>query len=284
MADEQIGHVPSLNEMVFQNRNKEYGAYDLRKSYPFLLTKSFLIGASLFTASVLVPFAYMTYQRLNKDTTEVKAKTIEIIEDEPIQEEIKENDPAPPPPPPPPKEEPPKIEIIQNVVPEPARAPKIETPPPPVAVTKEAVVGVKPQEGEKTKGYVAPAVIAPPSSSAPPRAEVVKAGPSKTEVYESVDQESEFPNGGINGFRSRVGEAVDTSAVGDAEGTVRTTVTFVVELDGSISNVTATGSNSEFNREAERAVRSIRTKWKPAKVNGEPVRSRFRLPLAVNIE
>ena len=37
----------------------------------------------------------------------------------------------------------------------------------------------------------------------------------------------------------------------------------------------ASGSNSDFNSEAVRTVKSIKTKWVPAKINGQPVRQRF---------
>ena len=68
------------------------------------------------------------------------------------------------------------------------------------------------------------------------------------------------------------------------EGTLKTTVTFIVERDGSISDVKASGSNSDFNSEAVRTVKSIKSKWVPAKINGQPVRQRFRLPLTMNFE
>ena len=58
-------------------------------------------------------------------------------------------------------------------------------------------------------------------------------------------------------------------------------VRFVVELDGSISNVeVARGLSPEANREAIRVVRSM-PRWKPGKNNGKAVRSRFSLPILI---
>ena len=65
---------------------------------------------------------------------------------------------------------------------------------------------------------------------------------------------------------------------------MRTTVSFTVERDGSLTDVKATGSNSDFNREAERAVKAIRGKWNPGKVDGQAVRSKFRFPITMNFE
>ena len=61
-----------------------------------------------------------------------------------IRDRPKEDEP--PPPPPPPKEEP-KQEVIQNVVPEPVKAPKVETPPPPITKQLETTTGLVNQEG-----------------------------------------------------------------------------------------------------------------------------------------
>ena len=54
---------------------------------------------------------------------------------------------------------------------------------------------------------------------------------------------------------------------------------FIIDRDGSITNVTANGTNESFNKEAIRAITKIKTKWIPAKINGELVRYRFRIPL-----
>ena len=68
------------------------------------------------------------------------------------------------------------------------------------------------------------------------------------------------------------------------EGTVKTEVTFVVERDGSITDVKANGSNKDFNAEAIRTVKSIKNKWAPAKINGQSVRYRYRMPLTMQFE
>lgn len=282
MADETIYNSKgSLDEIVFENRNKAYGAYDLRKIYPNVLTKSFILGTIVFLVAVLTPVVVMKIKQMNeKAKQEVNADLINILEEEKPDEQIIHED-EPPPPPPPPKEEPPQQEVIQNVVPEPKKAPKVETPPPPITKQLETTTGLQNQEGVKTPTYTPPPP--PPSTGTKVATVEVKPQVSTTEVYEVVDQDSEFP-GGIDSFRGQVSQNFDTSVMDGDEGVVETLVTFVVERDGSISQVKASGKNSDFNKEAERTVKSIRKKWTPAKINGTPVRSRFKMPLKMQFE
>ena len=268
----------SLDEIVFENRNKAYGAYDLRTNYRSVLTKAFIFGTILFCVAAFTPFVIMKIKQMNaKETQEVNANLIEIIPEETIIEEPVEEEP---PPPPPPKEEPPQQEVIQNVVPEPVKAPKVETPPPPITKQLETTTGLVNQEGVKTPSYTPP-----PPPPGPTKSTTVEVKPqvSETQVYTEVEQLAEFP-GGINSFRSKVNSSFDTSVMDGDEGTVKTEVTFVVERDGSITDVKANGSNKDFNAEAIRTVKSIKNKWAPAKINGQSVRYRYRMPLTMQFE
>ncbi|QDP85639.1 energy transducer TonB [Chryseobacterium sp. SNU WT5] len=278
MADENTyNSSPGLDEIVFENRNKAYGAYNLRTNYRSILTKSFILGTILFLVVAIAPFVIMKIKQMNaKEAQEVNANLIDIIPDEEIIiEEKKEEEP-----PPPEVKEEPKQEVIQNVVPEPVKAPKIETPPPPITKQLETTTGLVSQEGVKTPAYTPPP---PPPSTGKVQTVEVKPQVSATQVYTEVEQLAEFP-GGINAFRSKVGNSFDTSAMSGDEGTVKTEITFVVERDGSITDVKANGSNKDFNAEAIRTVKSVKNKWAPAKINGTPVRYRYRLPLTMNFE
>ncbi len=228
--------------------------------------------------AALSPFIYLTIKNMNKaDEVQVQADLVEILQEDKIIEEPKEEEP---PPPPPPKEEE-KIEVIQNVVPEPVKAPKIETPPPPISKQLETQTGLVAQEGVKAPAYTPPPP--PPSTGTKASTAEVKPQVSDTQVYSEVEQTAEFP-GGINAFRNKVSSNFDGSAMNGDEGTVKTEITFVVERDGSITDVKANGKNSDFNSEAVRTIRSIKNKWTPAKINGQSVRYRFRLPLTMNLK
>ena len=276
MADEKsYDSSPTLDEIVFENRNRTYGAYDLRSRYRSVLTKSFILGTVLFIVLAVTPFVIMKIKQLNADAaTEVNAKLIDILPDEEIIEQPKEEEP--PPPPPPPKEE--VQEVIQNVVPEPVKAPKVETPPPPISEQLKTTTGTENVEGVRTPTYQPPPP--PPSTGTKAAAVDVKPQVDEKKIYADVEQLAEFP-GGINAFRNKVSSSFDGSVMEGDEGNVKSEITFVVERDGSITDVKATGDYKYFNEEAIRTVKSIKNKWTPAKVNGQSVRYRYRLPLVM---
>ncbi|MDR2206512.1 MAG: energy transducer TonB [Flavobacteriaceae bacterium] len=268
MANDIYSDNLSLDEIVFENRNKEYGAYNLRHIYRKILTRSFIWGTVIFVVAIISPFIYLTIKRvLAPPQQAVKAELVEIIqEDRILPEEEKEEEP------PPKQEEPPKQEIIKNVVPEPAKAPKQEEPPPKISEQVETTTGLVKQEGVRNVEYTPPP---PPPSTGKSNTAEVKVDTKN--VYESVDQKAEYP-GGINAFRNKFGSMFDTDAIGDV---AKGEVVFVVEINGTITDIKVTSSNPDFVKEAIRTINSIKTKWKPAKLDGQEVRSRFRMPVSI---
>lgn len=106
---------------------------------------------------------------------------------------------------------------------------------------------------------------------------------STTEFSNMIDRSADYP-GGINALRKEVAQLFYGEGVYSETGNVKTNVAFIVEKDGSISNVKAEGDNFTFNRQAEIALYSVSEKFTPAYNNGTPVRYRFKLPLALNFE
>jgi hypothetical protein len=90
--------------------------------------------------------------------------------------------------------------------------------------------------------------------------------------------------GGINELREEVANLFYRGGVNSDLKTIKTNVAFVVEKDGTITNVKARGDNFTFNRQAEIAVYSISQKFSPTVINGDPVRYQHNLPLTMNIE
>ena len=85
-------------DLIFEGRNKDYGAYDLRKSYNRRITRALLITASVALLALLGSILASAM----KDKGNKKVKQQEMTIQEVKQEEKKE--PPPPPPPPPPKQ------------------------------------------------------------------------------------------------------------------------------------------------------------------------------------
>ncbi|WP_374445652.1 energy transducer TonB [Epilithonimonas sp.] len=104
---------------------------------------------------------------------------------------------------------------------------------------------------------------------------------NENEILETVDKAATF-EGGISSFRNEFAKNFNINKV-IGKGSFHTEITFIVERDGTISNIKATGENQSFNEQAIKAIKKISTKWSPAKVKGTEVRSRFRFPSTVNI-
>lgn len=113
---------------------------------------------------------------------------------------------------------------------------------------------------------------------------IPKVEDNTTHIYDSAETEAEFVEGGINTFRSIFAKNFNTGIFKGNEGLMSSEITFIVERDGTLSDFKAYGNSKKFNNEAVRSIKSITGKWNPAKINGQPVRQRFRLPLKMNFK
>lgn len=261
-----------FNEILFENRNKSYGAYVLRNEESAVLQKSLFLGVALFGLLSISPFL-------------VNAFTSSQIIDEPVLSGhvLKPVDEIPDVEPPvkitvtPPQ----KIESTVKIeIPTPTRDAVKETPPPTVREIVDTRIGTETVVGTPSTDTYTPPVTAPATNVV---VDVPEAKPVNNDPVTVVDVEAGFA-GGINAFRSKVVQNFDT---GDFEGsgeTMKTTVTFIVEKDGTISSVTANGKDADFNKEAVDVVKKVKGRWTPAKLNGENVRSYFKFPISMQFE
>ena len=261
-----------LDEIVFANRNKEYGAYALRREESAVLKKSLFLGVSLFVVIGAVP---LVMNALRVDTVYETPITgpgdmipIPDIPDKTEPEPVQPQQVKP-------------TETFVSTVPTPTKNPPVETPSPTVSKYDDAVAGFEERDGEKpTVNYTPP--VTHPVVPTP----VVPADPPKEksdEPFTNVDVQANFA-GGINAFRTKIGQNFDLSLFEGSGETMTANVTFIVEKDGTISNVKANGTDARFNKEAERTVKSVKGKWQPAKLKGEVVRSYFRVPITIQFE
>jgi protein TonB len=252
-----------LLDIIFDGRNKEYGAYELRKSYNKRLLYALAVMAAISAAifiSVLVA-----------DKVKDSKVVMQNVEDVQLSE-VKNNEPPPPPPPPPPPKppEPPKVEIAKFTPPKIVKDEEVkeDEKPPEIEKIEEAKIGTINQEGTKDEGVVMPPVE---SKSV---AEVV--APKVVEedyekVFTKVENPAEFPGG--QGEWSRYLQKnlryPDGAIDNGTQGVVR--VQFIVDKEGNISEVQSL--NDPGDGLAEEAVRIIKKgpKWKPAEQNGRKV-------------
>jgi periplasmic protein TonB len=255
-----------LLDILFEGRNKEYGAYELRKTYNKRITTA-LIGTVVLILLVLIGSAIA--KKLNKDDNVVQLKTTETT-----LQQIKPNEPPPPPPPPPPKlPPPPPVATIQFTPPKVVKDEEVIKPPPEIKQIEEAKVDVKTVEGTKDLGIVAPPseekgtnVVAPPAEK--------KEDPDK--VFTKVEIEAQFP-GGPQAWTRYVTKAIQSQIDEFTDADYGTCVVrFIVDKTGTVSDVQAT--TMKGSKLAEIAVNAIRKgpKWTPAQQNGRYVNA-YRL-------
>lgn len=260
-----------FNEILFENRNKNYGAYVLRNEESKTLTQSLFIGLSLFAAVSLSPLM------INAFTDKIPVPT--TLDPGHVLSPVETPDEVPPVAP---QVIPPKSTeaSVSLAVPTHTANPPVETPPASVNQIKEANIGTENVAGDPPSSpYAAPVAgigTATPPASAPPK-------PVNNDPVTVVDVEAGFV-GGINAFRTKVVQSFGTEDFEGADKLMKTTVTFIVEKDGSISNIKANGNDAQFNAEAERTVKKIKGKWSPAKLRGENVRSYFKFPISMQFE
>lgn len=259
-----------LNEILFENRNKNYGAYVLRNEEGNILVKSLLVGVAFFATLAITPLILNSF----------KAPVPVIIPNgghvfTPI-EETPEKPPVIIKPIVPIK----KIEATVAVtLPTPVRDSKNQTPAKTKNEIQNANIGIKDIAGDPPTLQNPPVVIQGPVT-VPQVATVI---PVDNNPITRVDIEAKF-NGGIDAFRNKVIQNFSTGKFEGSGDIIKTTVTFIVEKDGSISAITAKGTDAKFNAEAEKTIREIRGKWQPAKLKGENVRSYFNFPIAMQFE
>ncbi len=264
----------SLQDIVFDGRNKSYGAYELRSAYEKRLLKALLMGGLILIFSAVAPYAYACLASVvipkQESTTVVDITPIKL--DETIL----------PPPKPLLKEEslPPKrtmifvppVVIADNEV-------KVENPP----IENEKLVD---DISTKTQTSVSQ-VIAMPEEEAAPAIES-KNAPIETvdaviENY-SLEKPAEFPGGATELMKWLSNNVKYPADARDAGIHGRVVLKFIVEKDGSISQVkTLKGVHELLDREAVRVTQSMPT-WKAGQQGGKAVRCYFTLPINFTLQ
>ncbi|MEY2596194.1 MAG: hypothetical protein RI965_1466 [Bacteroidota bacterium] len=269
-----------LIDLVFEGRNKSYGAYELRQQYNKRLRNALIITASIALLMLLVSFLSSLDYGGKKGKVEIKEVQLE---------EIKQDEPNEPPPPPPPKPpEPPKVEMAKFTPPKVVKDEEVkeDEKPPEIEKLEETKIGTVNQEGTKDEGIVAP----------PVESTVVEAPKEDDEnkIFQKVEIDAEFP-GGTSGWTRYVTREIerniDELQDDGRSGTV--VVLFIVDKEGAVSDVRALPCNEAgvgnclppTSKLAEIAVNAIRKgpKWKPAIQNGRNVKAYRRQPVTFQL-
>jgi periplasmic protein TonB len=257
-------------DLVFEDRNKEYGAYELRRGYNKRIMKALIITASV---ALLALLGSILASELKSSDDEDKLLKREVtIQDIKQQEE----EPEPPPPPPPKPPDPPKIEMEKFTPPEIVKDEEVQEPPPAQEELKEAKIDVVSQEGIKDEGIATPVVVDEGKGVVEEKKEE-----DENKVFEKVEIEASF-KGGEAAWRKYLERTLNANTPvdnGAPEGTYTVWVQFIVDKEGIISDVKALSSHG-FGMEEE-AVKVIKKgpAWVPAIQNGRPVKAYRKQPI-----
>jgi protein TonB len=254
-----------LLDILFEGRNKDYGAYDLRKTYNKRLT---IALASTVIIIVLVFVSSVIADNLSSKTDVKEIQTKDLVM------EAAPNEPPPPPPPPPPKlPPPPPIATIAFTPPKVVKDEEVIKPPPEVKQIEEAKIDVKTVEGTKDIGIVAPPVE---DKGTQVVAAPVEKKEDEDKVFTKVEIEASFP-GGPGAWTKYVTKAIEANQDEFTESDFGTCIVkFIVDKSGKVSQVEAT--TMKGSKLAEVAVNAIRKgpNWTPAQQNGRYVNA-YRL-------
>lgn len=250
-------------DIVFEGRNKIYGAYELRKSNGKTTVKALIIGSIIFSFAVAAPLiaSFLPDSGEEEVDNNVKIATVKLP---PKKEEVKPNQPPPPPPPP-------KVDQVKFVKPVVAKANEVTEDPPKIEELKDKKVGSETIKGDPD------AVLTVDEPVGTGTAAVVE---EDNQVYNTagIEVKPDFP-GGIEKFYKFVGNNYKTPEEEGLKGKVY--VTFVVEKDGSLTDIKVL-RDIGYGTGAE-AIRVLKKcpKWTPGEQNGKKVRVLYSLPITI---
>jgi len=262
MTDQKVYAAP-MDEIVFEHRNKTYGAYILRKLYNKNMNRALLLAVIILLAGLAYPLASSYYAKARAGYIE-KAASAEFIDMDKPKEE------APPPPPPPP---PPPAALEQKVK---FVAPIVTT----EEVVEDADIFNQDELAQTTNEAV---VVTEEVAEVETKVEVIEVEETKP-VFTIVEEMPSFPGGEAerNKFLATNIVYPQQATENGIQGTVY--VSFVVDSKGNVTDVKILrGIGGGCDEEALRVVKMM-PKWHPGKQNGKQVRVLFNMPIYFKLQ
>ncbi len=260
-------------DILFDGRNKQYGAYDLRKTYSKRITYA-LVGTMVICLLLVVGSIIANSTKKSKAEIVIAEVNLENVKEE--------KKPEPPPPPPPPKQEPPKVEMAKFTPPKIVKDEEVKPDEEIKEVEKleDTKIGTINQEGAKDDG-----IVAPPVEKGSGVVEAPKQEEDYDKVFTVVQIAAEFP-GGLPAWTKYLERNLNRDLPvenGAPPGKYTVVVSFIVSKTGDISDVTAE-NDPGYGTKAE-AIRVITKgpKWKPAVQNGRNVIYRHKQSITFQV-
>lgn len=249
----------TLDDIVFEFRNKEYGSYWLRKKFARYLVIAFLV--SLITISTVVAVPFIKALTATNEEIELADEVSVVMETIDIDDELV----APPPPPPPPAAE--------------AEAAVAYTAPVVVdTVQQEVQLAIVDDVRETITNEPVPEQIIEVVEEEEPV--IIEEEPA----FVFVEEQATFRGGDLNDFRNWVQEnivypplAIENNIFG------RVTVQFAVNSRGEVVDVVILrGVDASLDQETTRVILSSPS-WQAARQGGRPVKQQFTIPVVFTL-
>ena len=250
---------PDFDEIVFESRNKEYGAYRLRKKYHRNLLIAMVIGIIIVSTAIIAPYinakALENKQKREERQVEIKMENL----DQP-----QENVEPPPPPPPPPQEQ---VEVVKYV--------------PPVVVDS-----IKPEEVKQlmTADQAQIEVKNEDVSVVEEVQEEVQEEEAPQEVFVVVEEMPSFPGGekALMDFIYANIQYPEIAKENNIQGKV--ILRFCVTYKGGVDQVQVIKPvDPSLDNEAVRVIKLLPA-WKPGKQGGKPVNVWYSVPVTFQLK
>lgn len=248
-------YVDQLDEIVFSNRNKEYGAYALRKAYKRFVNRSLIIATALMLLVVLIPFFIWKQTATANEETTVTTEMMDMA--------TKKKEDAPPPPPPPPEQ------VMEQ---------KAKFTAPIVTTDTTEVVEINQddlnQTTVNTNVNTNEEIVMDDDGGDNIIEEVIE-----TPIFTVVEEMPTFPGGDESRvkFLTENIKYPQMAKESGIQGTVF--VTFVIDEKGRVADVKVLrGIGGGCDEEAIRVVKMM-PPWNAGKQSGKPVRVQFNMPI-----
>jgi protein TonB len=262
--------------LVFSNRNKKYGAYELRSQSSNILVKSLFIVVPVFVFLFVGPMIYAEFNKqqdlpIERELPVTMVEQIHELKKIEKKEEIKKAAPI--------KQEQVKTVKVASVI-KVVEDKLVNTPPPTTAQIENAVIASTTQDGVEGMGNALPN-LGTTSGGGGEGAE----GVSDNLVHNvaGVEVYPEFP-GGMAAWAKFIQKNLRYPYMAqDANIQGKVYLSFVVEKDGSITDVNVIrGIGAGCDEEAMRVIKKS-PKWKAGEQNNQKVRVRYTMPINYTI-
>jgi protein TonB len=258
--ENDLRRIPDFDDIVFEIRNKEYGAYKLRKKYNRTVLIALVIGIIILGTAVITPYlnakALENRQKRSERQVEIKMENLDTPNEQVA---------PPPPPPPPPADVVQQAKYVPPVVVDTIKPEDNQQ----LMTADEAQVEVKNEEAVEVVAEV--------------KEEVQEEDPEAT-PFVIVEEMPMFPGGEVE-LLKYIAEHTNYPEVAKENNIQgRVFIRFCVTSKGGVSQVSILkGVDPELDKEAIRVVNTLPA-FKPGKQGGKPVPVWYSVPIIFKLK